>query len=267
MNSISKILTLGALLLSTQSNAAIIINTHTFSAVTNGAISTTGLADWGFVDTAGGFFDSNLGGGGLSYNNTDFGSIANNGGTVLTSVEGSPSIGSVTLTEGTTGTDTISPQGNAPNYTFDGTAAHGSYGNFAPNEADIWRLTFNNLGVGDHTIKLYMGHSATNRIFNMDVSFDGGTSTFVTTTSPQIGTLGSTVAAYGATGLAFTYDIDVTVSDPSDDLTLTFGGVSGSFGGAIFSGYTVSSVPEPSSILLFSLAGLGFFAHRRRTSS
>jgi hypothetical protein len=136
-------------------------------------IDTTGTGDWGFVSVAGGFFDSNLAGGGESHTNTDFGSVDKNDGTIITTVNGSSSIGSVTLTEGTTGTDTISPQGNVSNYTFDGTIAHGAYGNFAPTEQNFWQMTFNDLGVGEFDITLYMGHSTTNRGFDIDVTGTG----------------------------------------------------------------------------------------------
>ncbi|BCX48041.1 hypothetical protein HAHE_19490 [Haloferula helveola] len=244
--------------------AAITVNSSSFSGVTSGAVNTAGTADWGYISVAGGFFDSNLGGAGASYSNTSFGTVSNNGGTVLSTVSGASTIGTVTLTEGTTGTDTIGGQGNVSNYTFDGTTAHGSYGNFAPNEANIWQMTFNDLGIGQYEITLYMGHSENNRVFDMDVSFDGGSTTEFTTTSPQIGTLGSTVAAYGSSGSAFTYNIDVTTTSATDDLTLTFGGVSGGFGGAILAGYTVTPIPEPSTCALIGLAGVAVFLRRRR---
>lgn len=243
------------------SDAAITVNSHGFNGVTSGAISTSGRADWGFISVGGGFFDSDLGGVGNSYNNTPFGSLTKNDGTTITTVSGAPTIGSVTLTEGTAGTNVIDPQTNVPNYTFGGIQAQGSYGNFAPNEQDVWRMTFNDLGIGRHTITLYLGHSATTRVFDMDVT-GSGLAPF-TSTSPQIGTLGSTVAGYGTTGAAFTYEIDVTVSAAGDDLTLTHGGISGSAGGAIFSGYTVTTVPEPATAALLAVAGM-FCLRRRR---
>lgn len=49
----------------------------------------------------------------------------------------------------------------------------------------------------------------------------------------------------------------------TDDLTLTFGGVSGGFGGAIFSGYTVTAIPEPSGMVLIHHAGMAFFLRQR----
>ena len=241
-----------------------LIISSSFNGVTDGSISTAGTDDWGYVSVSGGFFDSNLGGVGQSYSDTLFGSLANNAGAILTSVSSGSSIGAVTFTEGTTGTDTVSAQGNVPNYVFDGNQAHGSYGNFAPNEQDIWGITFNDLGVGTSTIRLYMGHSAVNRVFDMDVSLtDGGAPVTMTTVSPQLSTLGSTVAAYGTTGLAYTYDVEVSTTTPDADLTLTFGGISGGFGGAILSGYTVSVIPEPGSLALFLVGGLALLLRCR----
>lgn len=250
-------------------SAAVTVNSHTFSGVTNGAIDTSGTADWGYVSVAGvssggvsGLFDSNLGGAGLSYNNTDFGSITRNDGTILTTVKASPTVGNVTLTEGTSGTNTVDAQSNSTGFTFDGSAAFGSYGNFAPTEQDVWRMTFNDLGVGQFAIRIYMGHTNTNRSFDMDISFDGGASTALTTTSGALSTFGSTVPASG--GLGFAYDIDVTTTSATDDLTLTLGGIGGSSGGAFLSGYTVTAIPEPAASMLAGLAGICLLARRRR---
>lgn len=229
------------------------IDSDSFNAVTDAAVSTAGTLGWGYIDTAGNFF-------GTSYNNTPYGDIP----------QATASGTSVTLTEGTAGTDTVSPQNNIPNYTFDGTQAYGSYGNYGPGEQDIWTLTFNDLGIGTFTITLYMGHSNTGRSFDMDVSLDdGGAPVTKTTNVGAISGLGSTVTAYGASGAAFTYDITVTTTTAGADLSLVHGDTSGGgFGGAIFSGYTVSGtvIPEPSSLALLGLSGL-MMARRRSNAS
>jgi len=254
----------GIILCSASAHAAISVSMHNFSAVTNGAISSAGTSDWGYVSVSGGFFDSNLGGAGLSYNNTAFGSVARNNGTVLTTVSGSSTIGAVTLTESISGTNVVDPQGNSTNYTFDGASVFGSYGNFAPTEQDVWRLTFNDLGVGTHQITLYLGHTQSNREFDIDVSYDGGASTeFTTSSGGPISALGSTVTTSG--GPAFTYNIEVITTAATDDLTLTLGGTGGGFGGAFLSAYTVTTVPEPSTFALFGgLVSIAILLRRRR---
>ncbi len=253
-----------AALFSPSAKAATVVSSS-FNGVTNGAIDTSGTLDWGYLSSQqnSGFFDSNLAGGGESYNNTAFNAVANNAGDTLTTVSPSSTIGTVTLTEGTTGTDTVDGQPNTSNFTFDGSTAFGSYGNFAPGEADVWTMKFNDLGIGTFAISVYMGHSDNGRVFDMDYSL-GENGTFVTgtTTSPQLSTLGSTVAAYGTSGSAFTYDIEVTTTTATEDLTLTFGGVNGGNGGAILAGYTVA-VPEPSAALLGGLGALLLLRRRR----
>jgi PEP-CTERM motif len=243
------------------SNAAIIVNSHSFNGVTTGAISTAGAADWGYVSVSSGFFDSNLTGAGLSYNNTPYGSLTRDTGVSITTVSGVSSIGTVTLTEGTTSSNTVTAQSSTSNFTFNGNTSYGSYGSFASTEQDVWTMGFNNLGVGQFNIRLYMAHEQSNRVFDMDVSGTGLAG--FTTTSAQIGTLGSTVAGIGTNGSSFIYDITITTTDASDDLSLTFGSVSGSTGTAIFSGYTVTQIPEPSTALMGGLGLLVLFRRRR----
>lgn len=248
-------------------NAGVIV-TSSFNGVTNGAVSTVGLSDWGYVSSSNtGFLDSNLSGAGLSYNNTPYGTITRDEGDILTTVFGSSTIGLVTLTEGAGGTDTVGAQGNTSNYTFDGNMVYGSYGGFAPGEQDVWTLTLNDLGVGTFDITLYLGHSNTGRSMDMDVVLNdnGDITSTTTTTGGSISGLGSTIAAYGTDGVAYTYDITVTTTNANSDLSITFGDTSGGgFGGAIFGGYTVFTVPEPSTTALLGIGGFALLLRRRR---
>lgn len=232
----------------------------TFNGVSSGVVATTGLADWGYVNNQAtindGLFDN-------QYNATPYGSVSRPNGVnpdqIITTVSGTSTIGAVTLTENDGVTNTIAGQGNAGVFTFGGTLAHGSYGNLAAAENNAWTMSFNDLGIGTHTITLYMGHTADNRSFRMNYSLADGGLTAGSTTSGAISGLGSTLA-FGA-GDAFTYSIQVETTTATGDLSLTFDSLSGSTGGALFSGYTVATIPEPSAALL---GGLGLLALLRR---
>jgi hypothetical protein len=243
----------------TTANAGV-ITSASFNGVTNAAVNTTGTLDWGYFSHDGDAFNG-------VYNNLAFGALPEATSGFITTVSGSSQIGAVTLTENDGVTDVIQAQTNDALFTFDGNATFGSYGGFAPGEDDIWTLTFNDLGIGTFNITLYMGHSSTNRIFNVNATLtDTGGSDTEDTVSPQIGTLGSTVEAYPGNGVSFTYDISVTTTAADADLELVFGGNSGSFGGAIFAGYTVDGtiIPEPASLALVGLGGLLIAGRKRR---
>ena len=199
-----------------------------------------------------------------SLNNVVFGSVTRDEGTVITTVSGSSAIGTVALTEGTTGTDTVGAQSNASPYTFDGNATAGAYGNFAPTEQDVWRLSFNDLGIGTFTITLYLGHSNIGRSFDMDIALtDGGGNDSATTEVSPLSSLGSAVGFAG--GDAFTHTVTVTTTTADAGLTLTHGGTGGSSGGALFAGYTVTGtiIPEPGSLALLAMGGLCMVRRRR----
>lgn len=209
-----------------------------------------------FDDTSGtGLFD-------VTHNNVLFDNLVNANTPTpdnLTTVGGSSPIGEVRLTEGDGSTDVIDGRNLTSPFTFDGNASYGSIGSMAPGEDDVFTLNFNDLGVGNFLITLYMGHTADNRSFEMDVSGTGVTA--FSDTSGTISALGSTVN-YGS-GVAFLYQINVTTDASTDDLALTFGSISGSTGEGLLSGYTIA-IPEPSSFALMALAGISLFLLRRR---
>ena len=231
-----------ALTLTSVSQAAII--SSGFSGSSSLAVTTDGTPDWGYFSDTNGIFTG-------TPTNTLYEDMD---GTPI--VSGSPYRGDVTVSE----TSVINSwTGASVVYTFDGDDAIGAYRDLAGAEADAWQVTFNDLGIGKQTITLYMGHSATDRVFDMDVSLtDGGAPLTTTDTSAAIGTYGG-----AASGRAFRYDITVETTTASADLTLTFGSVSGGAGQAYWAGYTAT--PEPSSTALLGL-GLGSLLLRRKRS-
>jgi hypothetical protein len=255
----STLLTLAAILAALPVIHGATIVSATFNSVTNGAVSTTGLADWGYVNVDRPVNQGLFHGATAAYNNLAYNLVNDVNSSVITATSATPTVGTVTLREGNN-TDTLGGQQGTGSYTFGGNAAFGLYGGLAASEANVWNMTFNNLGIGTYDIVLYMGHTADNRSFKMDALLtDGLTNPTDSETSGVISALGSTVA-FGA-GDAFTYNIRVTTTAATDDLSLTFSSVSGSTGGALFSGYTVAAIPEPASALL---GGLGMLALLRR---
>jgi hypothetical protein len=239
------------------------IDDASFNPLTNGAVVTAGLADWGYVEVQGtqnnGLFDGSAG----NYNDLAYGSLDKLDGAVLTTVSGSSTIGPVTVTEG----QGLNGSTNFSAITFDGTQAYGGIRSLAPSE-DAFTINFNDLGVGTFTITLYLGHSATNRTFTINETIsDGGVNVLepTATASGAISGLGSTVVF--STGVAFTYEITVTTTAATQDLALNLVSTGGSSGDGLFAGYTVEStaVPEPAS-LATGLLGLTLIALRRRSA-
>lgn len=254
----SALLTVTASLAALHAIQAATVVSSTFNKVDSGAVTTTGATGYGYLSfndaLSDGIFDSDLPG---SYNNTAFNSLKNGSGNTLTTVGGTYT--TVNLTEGfgaTAGTDLIDSRGNPSPYTFDGNTAHGSFGSFATSEQDVWTLSFNDLGIGTYDITVYLGHSSTSRVFNMDYYLTGATSG-TTTMSGNFASLGGTVSN------AVTYNIRVTTTAVTDDLSLVLGQGAGSSGTGegYLAGYKVVAIPEPSAALL---GGLGMLALLRR---
>ena len=235
-----------AVTLSSVTQAAII--SSGFSGSSSLAVTTTNMADWGYFSGEG----ANSG----IFLNTSSNTLFEDMASGIPIVSGSPYSGDVTISE--TG---VNPKDNQSVvvYNFDGDNAVGAYGDLAGAESDAWSVTFNDLGIGTQTITLYMGHTSTDRVFDMDVSLtDGGAPVTTTDTSAAIGTYGG-----AASGRAFRYDITVATTTASADLTLTFGSVSGGAGQAYWAGYTAT--PEPSSTALLGLGGLALMLRRKRS--
>ncbi|MDA9260973.1 hypothetical protein N9P58_03805, partial [Puniceicoccaceae bacterium] len=190
------------------------VNSDGFSGLSNGTISTTGTADWGYVSVNGdgttgpGLFD-----GSSDYSDQAYGTL-DNGGSVLTSVSGSSSIGAVKVTENTSA---ISGSNSASGLTFGGNAAYGSFRNFGAT-ADAFTINFNDLGVGTFDITLYLGHTSATRDFTINYNLtDAGGDVSSSTASGLISALSSSVG-FGSEGSTFAYTISVTTTDASADL-------------------------------------------------
>lgn len=221
------------------------------------------IVDWGYYLPGADFLDE------TQPADTNFDDITAVGGTMdpATNSKAVSGIGAVTITENdgaeySSGTslalwDFTFNDGLAP--TSGTQTAFGAVNGVASSE-DIFTITFNDLGVGTHTITLFMAHTATNRIFrsNLDVfAADGNVSGNLT--SAQIGGSGST--------LYFLYQAVVTTTDASADMDINIRSVSGSAGQFAFAGYTVSSVPEPSTAMLGLLGGLILLLRRNPSRS
>lgn len=234
------------------------VNSSEFSGLSSGAIITTGTADWGYVSVNGaattGLFNSSS-----VYTNQAYGTL-DNGGSVLTTVSGSSSIGAVTVTENSG----LGGSNLASGLTFDGSAAFGSFRNFGAT-ANAFTINFNDLGVGTFDITLYLGHTDDNRNFTINYDLtDAGGNVSSDTASGLISGLSSSVGSSSG-GSTFAYTISVTTTDASADLGLNFVSTGGGSGSGLFAGYTVASIPEPSSYALLSgLLALGAIMLRRR---
>lgn len=236
-----------------------------FYDVTDNAVMTADLLDWGYVSQQAN--NSQSGGFGslseVNADNTPFGSLALGNYGNLTTVSGSSSIGTVTFTEGAP-SDVLGAAFTASSangwYSFDGNAAHGDMRGMDGNEQDVWTLSFNDLGIGQFAITVYLGVSEAQntKVFDMDYTLTDGSTVSGTSTS-LAGSHYSLVTSPESFHL-FTYKITVTTTTADADLSLTFGGVSGPNGGEVLlSGYTVAAVEASDSFAdwIGSYSGLG----------
>jgi hypothetical protein len=235
------------------SQAAVTFNSDSFNGLASNNVDLTGLADWGYVSVQSGFMDDDPAA--KLYSDLDDGGAP---ATSVTTTFGSSTIGDVNYTED----DDVLSATNVPGLNFGGSTAYGSFRNFGTTE-DAFTIEFNDLGVGDFTITLYVGHTNTSRIYDMDfvgTGAAGGT----TVMSGNFGTYTTAVSGMLA------YTINVTTTDALDDVTLSMGNAAGSggSGAGFFSGYTVEEtvVPEPSAFaLLAGMFGLTWVMLRRRS--
>lgn len=227
-------------------HAAVTFSSNAFSGIDSGAISTTGMTDWGYVSTNGAFMDDNP-------VNKAYSALDDGASTVITTVAAGHTAGDVTLTEDG---DTLSAT-NFSGLTFDGNDAYGSFRNFGTTE-DAFTINFNNLGVGDFEITLYVGHTNGSRIYDMDYAGTGAAGG----TTVMADTIANTQGAFPG---ILAYTITGSTTDSADVVSLSLGNAAGSggSGAGFFPGYTVEVIPEPSFALLGGLGALMLLRRRR----
>ncbi len=229
-------------------SGAVTFNSHSFDLGVTGTdleISTSGRLDWGYLT-------SDFLGGDDVQTPTNFDSMtAAQGGSTVSF--GSSAIGSVFVHEDADSNPTTS----APftGFTFGGVEADGVAGGIGGSE-EIFTITFQDLGVGQREISLYLGHSNTGRTFDADVYLGGDLS--------GAGTADQTLNSGGIGSQAFIYTLEVNTTDALDDVSISIDSASGGSGGFQFSGYTVTAIPEPSSLTLLGLGSLSILLRRRR---
>lgn len=246
--------------------AATIIGSATFvSSFTGSTIDITNMpnvVDWGYLDHG-------------SINPFAVATTYNFSALTGANYDATSGIGAVTVTNNSVATaSTQTSTSNTFTYSGGNSPASGTdtsigsqFGSMAAVENNAVAFDFSNLGLGQHTVTLYVGHRLTSnndtRVFNMDYSWfasDGNV-----TGSVQSNDLGNTGASLSTILSAFQITVNNTV-DANADLKLNWDSVSGGAGNAIIAGYTVQTiaVPEPSAALLGGLGLLALLRRRRR---
>jgi hypothetical protein len=177
----------------------------------------------------------------------------------------SSGIGAVTVTkglignanEGTTVNSTISfDDGSSPVVGTD-VVMGARFGAWAAGEDNAATFNFNDLGVGTHTVRVFVSHSSNSRIFDMDytVTASDGNLTNNTVSNNVV-----------SNELQSTYEIVFSTTDALADLELVWNSTSGGSGTGYIGGYVVETVavPEPSNAALLSLGGLALILRRRK---
>lgn len=129
------------------------------------------------------------------------------------------------------------------------------FGAWGASEDGAMTFTFNDLGVGTHTVQVIVGHESNTRVFDMDYS--------VTATD---GALSGNTLSNSTTGSGFlhsTYALSFSTTDASADVELTLNSTSGGSGAGWVGGYVVETVPEPSVMLLGCFASFALLRRRR----
>lgn len=252
-------LTTTASALTAVSHAATLVSSTFVSGTTPSTVVTTGstVVDWGYL--AGG--------------STAFGTTGTSNFTALNGAnyDATPGIGAVTFAPGTVSSGN-SAGVTQPTFTFSGgnSPATGTNINagawvssFASNETNGMTLNFNDLGIGTHTVSVYVGHRLTSgtvpRVFSMDYSLAASDGNVTGNTS-------SNSVAAGPTVIYSVYQLKVdNAADASADLSLVWNSVSGDSGQGYFAGYTIETVaiPESSSALLGGIGALVLLRRRR----
>jgi hypothetical protein len=212
-------------------------------------VNTTGAADWGYFLPGTGLMNSNP-------NNVAFEDLVDGSDNPVTVRDSSSNIGAVTFTE--TG-DTGDTNNTDFFYQFDGNDASHRVGGVATEE-EIFSMKLNDLGAGTHTFTFYGSHTSTDRAFDIDYAV------FEDDDAETLATLSSTGEVSGTLeNNRGTYTLTFSTETENTDLRFNLGSAGSNFGAFGLAGYTLSTVPEPSSFaLLAGCFGLTWVMLRRR---